>query len=748
MNKIEVLAPAGNYESFIYAINNGVNAIYLAGKSFGARANASNFTNDELISMIEYAHLMDVKVYVTVNTIVKDDEFNDAVDFVRFLYVNNVDAVIVQDLGLMDEIIRLFPELDVHASTQVNVHSLAQAQFLKELGVKRIIMARETSINVIKEICDKVDIEVEVFVHGALCMSYSGNCYFSSMMGDRSGNRGRCAQPCRLMYDLEGSEDQKYFLSPKDLMTIDYVNEYRNAGVTSFKIEGRMRRPEYVGLAVRAYVDALNGSNNNYEKELKLMYNRDFTKGYAFGETNANFTNINSSNHIGIEIGNVTGYRKSYATILLNEVVSIGDSLRFLDDEIDAITVSEMYVDGIFRDIAFPGEEIKVRVHKPINDDVVVLKTTDGKLVKMIQDTPAKLIPITGELKVINQKLVLEISDGKNKVVQSTEMDVIPAKNTDYNERIISNINKTGGTIYYFENIKAPNEAVFLPIKEINELRRRTLNKLDECRKDRLPRIINELNYTSPVIQNEKKLIVKVRTKEQYEKAVNAGINNIIVENNKLISQDGIKHYYASPRIFRKNDNFNATNNLGNIHSQELSGVYLNVFNSRTVNLFHRLGVKLVGLSIELSYDEIKQLVKTYESLYGLKPNLMIMGYGYYELMIMKHCLINKAEGLDKMFCNKCFDKQYYLNDNKGSSFPLLNDGQCHLSLLNNKRINLIKHIKELQEIGVNNLLLDFTIESEIDDILNAYKKAFEYDFTDDLLLEDATYGHYKIGVL
>jgi putative protease len=748
MNRVEVLAPAGNYDSFIYAINNGANAIYLAGKSFGARANASNFTNEELVSMIDYAHQVDVKVYVTVNTIIKDEEFDDAVSFVRFLYINNVDAVIVQDLGLMDEIIHRFPELDVHASTQVNVHSLAQAQFLKELGVKRIIMARETSINVIKEICDKVDIEVEVFVHGALCMSYSGNCYFSSMMGDRSGNRGRCAQPCRLIYDLEDGEEQKYFLSPKDLMTIDYVNEYRNAGVTSFKIEGRMRRAEYVGLAVRAYVDALNGSNNDYEKELKLMYNRDFTKGYAFGEANTNFTNINSSNHIGIEIGNVTGYRKLYTTILLKEEVSIGDSLRFLDDEIDAITVSEMYVDGIFRNTANPGEEIKVRVHKPINDDVVVLKTTDGKLVKMIQETPSKQIPITGELKVINQKLVLEITDGNHKVVESSEMEVSPAKNSDYNERIVSNINKTGGTIYYFENIKAPDETIFLPIKEINELRRRALSKLDECRKVKKQRIINEINYTSPIVQNEKKIIVKVRNKEQYEKAVNAGIKNIIIENNKLIEQDGINHYYSSPRIFRKNDNFNATNNLGNIHSQELSGVYLNVFNSRTVNLFHRLGINLVGLSIELSYDEMKQLVDTYKNLYGIKPNLMIMGYGYYELMIMKHCLINKAEGLDKMFCNKCFEKQYYLRDNKGLRFPLLNDGQCHLSLLNNKRINLLKHINELQEIGVNSLLLDFTIESDIDDILKVYIQAFEGNYTDDLLLDDSTYGHYKIGVL
>ena len=418
MANLEVLAPAGNIEAFNSAINNGADAIYIGGVAFGARANASNFTNDELIKMINYAHLLGVKIYVTVNTLIKDSEFDDAIKFVEFLYLHNVDAIIVQDLGLMDEVIRRFPDFDVHASTQVNVHSIQQAVFLKELGVKRIIMARETPINTIKEICAKVDIEVEVFVHGALCMSYSGNCYLSSIIGKRSGNRGRCAQPCRLLYDLD-DDNKSYLLSPKDLMTIDYLEALKEAGVHSLKIEGRMRRPEYVGLAVKAYKDALNNNNNDYHEKLALMFNREFTKGFMFNETNTAFTNTNSSNHIGIRVGKTISGKNKYVNILLEKEVALGDSLRLVGS--DAVTISEMYVNGEFRKEAKPGDIVRIRTHNEIDEGIEVLKTTDARLVEWINATPSKKIPINGCLKLIDNHLVLAVTDGKNHTQAASE---------------------------------------------------------------------------------------------------------------------------------------------------------------------------------------------------------------------------------------------------------------------------------------------------------------------------------------
>ena len=229
MKDVELLAPVGNKEALIGAINAGANAVYLAGKKFGARAFSNNFEEENLIDAIRYAHLRGVFVYVTVNTLIFDDEIEDLLKFTDVLVENHVDALIVQDLGMIDLMIRRYPMTDIHASTQMNIHNIKQVKFLKKLGVKRIVMARETPLSIIKQIKKNIDIELEVFVHGALCVSYSGNCLMSSMLGGRSGNRGECAQPCRLAYrlykDNQMISNQSYLLSTKDLMTIEYIDQ-------------------------------------------------------------------------------------------------------------------------------------------------------------------------------------------------------------------------------------------------------------------------------------------------------------------------------------------------------------------------------------------------------------------------------------------------------------------------------------------------------------------------------------------
>ena len=251
--RTEILSPAGNKESFISAIHHGCDAIYIGGLKFGARAQAQNFTIDEIIELINYAHLYEVKVYVTVNTLIKDEEFLEAVSFVKQLYINNVDAIIVQDIGLASYLLKVFPDIVLHASTQMNIHSFDQALFLKNLGFKRIVLARECKYELIKKIKQEIDIELEVFVHGALCMSYSGNCLMSSVIGKRSGNRGKCAQPCRLLYSLNDSNKPSYLLSPKDLMTLNDLDKLLDLNIDSLKIEGRMKRKEYVGLVTQIY---------------------------------------------------------------------------------------------------------------------------------------------------------------------------------------------------------------------------------------------------------------------------------------------------------------------------------------------------------------------------------------------------------------------------------------------------------------------------------------------------------------
>lgn len=747
MAKMEILAPAGNYESFIQAINNGADAIYLAGKTFGARASATNFSNEELYEMIKEAHLMGVKIYVTVNTVIKDDEFNDAINFIKDLYLHDVDAVIVQDLGLMDEAIRRFPDLDVHVSTQVNVHSVEQTVFLKNLGVKRVILARETSLKVIKEIVKNVDIEVEVFAHGALCMSYSGNCYLSSFNGGRSGNRGRCAQPCRLTYDLD-NKGNAYHLSPKDLMTIDHLDELKAAGVHSLKIEGRMRRPEYVGLAVKAYRDALDNHNTNYKKDLALMFNREFTKGYMFNEDNALFSNIKSSNHIGLEVGKVVRSDYPYAFIKLTDEVNLGDSLRIMSSSIDAVTISEMYVDGDFTRNAKINDVIKVRVHKDLDIDSIVLKTTDSELLDKIASTPSKKIELNAQLDLQDNYLVLSITDGINTVIKKTDSQIQEARNSEFNNRIIAQINKTGDSIYYFKDIIGLDTPIFLPIKEINNLRREAIEEMNKLRISRPSKRINEIEYQGVDITHDRRLYAKINRQNDLDKVRNSGINYVITENN-INETNNTNIYHISPRIHRRNANYNASGNIGNINSNcYLSNVYLNVFNARTVNLFHRLGVKTIGLSIELNKFEIENLVKTYRQLYKTSPNLLVMVYGYYEMMILKHCPINKAENEDKMFCNKCMEKQYYLTNQSNDKYPLANDGACHLRVLNNKPVNLISELNELENIGVSNFLMDFIIEENIEEIAVQFKKAFDDTTKEYKPLDIYTLGHYREGII
>lgn len=751
MNKVELLAPVGSKEAMICAINNGADAIYLGGMNFGARAYANNFTNEEIAEAINYCHRLGVFAYVTVNTLIKDSEFSEALAFVKFLYVNNVDAVIIQDLGLLNAIKSLYPDLVIHASTQMNVHSVSQAKTLLALGVKRIVLARETPLDIVKDIASLPGLEVEVFVHGALCFSYSGNCYYSSLIGKRSGNRGRCAQPCRMLYALDEVTDNQYLLSTKDLMTIDYLDDLISAGVSSLKIEGRMKRPEYVGVVVKAYKEALDKKPDPLaKKNLALMFNREFTKGFINNETNRDFTNIKSPNHIGIEVGKVIKVDRNNAYIKLTEPINNNDSLRILSSKEDAITLNGINVNGKIVKSANPGEVIKVYTHHIIDNNAIVLKTSDAKLIDEINRVPRKQIALSGELSINNKHLVLTVSDGINIVTTISETEIQDANNETVLARMLEQIKKTNNTNYYFANLIAKLPNVFLPIKDINELRRQALTKLDEVRAMIKPVRFGKYQGSKLNIMQEQHLFVKVRTEKQLTQAIALGIKEIIVEDKNFLfyQKDDIKISLMRPRINyqSKTLEYAGTNNLDFQGSKEISGPYLNIFNSYAVNLMHSQGFKIVSLSIELSQKEIQNLLDQYRLTYQENPNVMVMVYGHYDLMISKHCMINKALGLNQKGCRKCYEKQYYLKDRLGVRYPLIDDGTCNLKILNDKPVVLIDYIKALKQAGVNNFLLDFTIEEDVTNILKAYLAAFKNQSF--ALNINSTLGHFQEGVL
>ena len=330
---VELLSPVGDFECLKAAVQNGANAVYFGANLFSARAFATNFDDEELENAINYAKLRGVKTNLTLNTLIKNDEFEDAFSLAKKAYEYGIDAIIVQDLGLAKTLIDNFPDLDIHASTQMTTTNLEGVKELENLGFKRVVLARECSLSEIENICKNSNIEIEVFMHGALCISYSGQCLFSSMVGGRSGNRGKCAQPCRLPYSLIDNEekllDKGYLLSPRDLCTLEYLPKLINSGVISFKIEGRMKSPVYVATVTRIYrkyIDLaekyLNKEISEYiidekdKKDLIQVFNRGgFSSGHLADIPNKELIFKDKPNNMGIYLGKLINYNKNKGLI-------------------------------------------------------------------------------------------------------------------------------------------------------------------------------------------------------------------------------------------------------------------------------------------------------------------------------------------------------------------------------------------------------------------------------------------------
>ena len=343
---VELLAPAGSKEALIAAIESGANAIYLAGNMFGARAYADNFDEEGMREAIRIAHLRNVLINVTVNTIVDDQELPQLADYLRFLYEAGADAILVQDLGVAKLAREIVPDLPLHASTQMTVHNLDGVLALQKLGFTRVVLSREVSLEAIKHIIDNCDVEIEVFIHGALCVCYSGQCLMSSMIGGRSGNRGRCAQPCRLPYTLVDEHDNdmlkdtagKYLLSPRDMNAIDLIPQLIDAGVASLKIEGRMKRPEYVGIVVNNYRQVIDSHyagkfhvTDKTRHDLAQVFNRDFTTAFLEKKQGRNMMSDRRPNNRGIMLGRVMEYDSAtgFVTMKLSDSLSVGDQVDF-----------------------------------------------------------------------------------------------------------------------------------------------------------------------------------------------------------------------------------------------------------------------------------------------------------------------------------------------------------------------------------------------------------------------------------
>ena len=683
MKKPEILSPAGNMECLKAAILAGCDAVYLGGYMFGARSFAGNFSNEELIEAIKYAHVYGVKVYVTVNTLIYENEVDTFIEYIRFLYINNVDAVIVQDIGMMDLIIQMFPDFEVHASTQMHIHNLEATKLVESLGVKRVVLARETSIDDIKKIKENTNIELEIFVHGALCISYSGQCLMSSLIGNRSGNRGTCAGTCRQRYDVLDKNKNKrndldYNLSTKDLNSLDNIGKLIDIGVDSLKIEGRMKSASYVYLVTKLYREAVDSYieegkvhiNLNNLNDLKKTFNRMFTRGFLFNTNNNDIINPYRPNHLGIEIGKVIKTDKNKIYIKLTEELSLNDGIRFIGKEDSGMIVTKMEINHRRVVNAKKDDVVTLYINSKITINSIVVKTTDYLLNKKIEHEIrnfSRKIMLKGNLIAkLGEPISMFITDGNIEIIKK---GIIPEKainSSSTKEQIEKQIYRTGNTAFEFEEFSIELEDnLFIPIKALNDLRREILNDF-ALERSKIKRSYQEGIYKRNVkeynVENIKSIYIQ--TTEQYEKIKDKDYKYIYMDN--LIYDDisDERKKLKLPRVittFKNYDDPLLVGELGSIfrYKNVDTDFSLNVVNSYSVALLENLEVNRVTVSYELTYKQLEDMIEGYKKRYNENPNLAIIIYAKEEMMISKFNLLEYYDIEDYGYLKDRFNNLY-----------------------------------------------------------------------------------------
>ncbi len=693
MNKIELLAPAGNFACLVAAVQSGADAVYLSGKAFGARSFADNFDEFELEKAVDYCHLRDTKIYVTVNTLVLDAEMPELREYLIFLNNIGVDAIIVQDMGVVKVAREIVPELPIHASTQMTVHNSDGVKMLEELNVKRVVLARETSIDNIKEIAKKTKAELEVFAHGALCMCYSGQCLMSSIIGGRSGNRGKCAQPCRLPYSINNGKSKKFFMSLKDLSSIEHISTLSEIGVSSLKIEGRMKGPAYVAAVVGIYRKYIDNPHSAEKSDIELL-DRIFNRG---GVTDGYLTQKLGKEMFAFDKPD-NPYLKGSDVIeqeLLNKIksetrkISLNCCVKIRLGEKPHITISGK---NIFEE--YICDTIVEKAQKtPITDETVKLQ-----------------ISKTGGTPFEFSEIKIELDDG-----------------------------------------------VFITAATLNLMRRTVLEhfeqKLVKSFKRQNPKIVEEVVDNN--IKTHSGFVCEVTSFEQFEAVKNQDFTqfyiplHIIEQNLGAITQYKEKTVVVLPAITQDDVATNIYNrakllldkgfyaimalNLSQIQAfknyRVLGGFRLNIFNSDALNFYKSLGLEAAELSPELNLRQIEKIKKVI--------SVQTMVYGRLPLMVTENCIIRNDS---KCPCNG----NNTITDRLGMVFPVIKDGtSCRSVILNCKKTFMGFDLDKLNNAGVDLFRIYFTDETpeECGRICNTFFRNEKYR------PQDFTGGHYSKGV-
>ena len=706
----ELLAPAGNMEALRAAVSNGCDAVYLGLEKFGARAYSDNFTIESLAEAIDYAHLRDVKIYVTMNTIVFEDEIADMEEQLEQLNAIGVDGIIVQDLAVFDYVAGNFVDMEVHCSTQMGIDDLEGTLLFKEMGAYRVVMAREVDIADVKQIRKAAKIPIEVFVHGALCVSYSGNCLMSGLIGYRSGNRGRCVGSCRKPYELLDRETglsfgTSYLLSMKDLNTIDHIEELKS--IDSLKIEGRMKEPAYVANVVKRYREALDGDIRQTDKDaLQKTFNRTYTEGYMFGEEPGNITNIQRPNNFGYEIGKVRGSYKGMYEIALTKTLHQNDIIRIDHENEDVnLSVARLYDrDGMLINQA--DKTCYIKIKEKLSPGDVVYKTKDYLFYKELEadlDKEFRRFPL--DLKVYaypGAALVIDAEGfGLQYLYESEEILEEAVNNPTDREQVVKHLSRLGDTVFTLGDVEFESYNAFVPAKLLNSARRQIVQGLYDAKlakwKKRMKEDVPRESIAFPL--QKPYLTATVTTQEQYDACKACGIKDVyfdnIIRRNQNVYEDreGELLLGGYGGIYRYRD----TNPFVTDYS-------LNVVNAASCYDLYRLGAKRVTLSYELNRRQIQELIASYEEVNGGNPALEMIVYGRAPLLFTKYCPLKKMGQ-----CGSCRKRSYELKDEYGE-FPVLNHEDCSTTILNGKVLNLLDEMPQID--GVEAFRINFTIES------------------------------------
>lgn len=800
--KPELLSPAGSMEALVAAVQSGADAVYLGGKRFNARQYASNFDDEALREAVKYAHLRGVKVYITLNILVSDRELEEAFEYLLFLYNIGVDAVIVQDMGIASIIRETFPDFEVHASTQMTIYNLEGVKMLEDLGISRVVLARELSLKEVEYINSRSNIEVEVFIQGALCMCYSGQCLMSSIIGGRSGNRGRCAQPCRLGYSIVDREDenrvyrQGYLLSPRDLFTLEHMDRLLDARVNSFKIEGRMKRPEYVAAVTSIYRKAIDEylrygrirDIEQGEKTIGKVFYRGFTKGYIFGTCKDEFLSCERPDNRGIYIGKVKSYdsRNGRVIIKLEDQLNLGDGIEFDTYRGGSFgtRVTSIKSGGKHRDSGEAGEAVEIDFKGQLKEGDRVFKTYDRMLMENLKENFSRenvRIPVhlAARFKVGTPSELYVWDEKGHSVFVKGRKDVEKAVNVPVNRvRIKEQLNRTGGTPYFVEGMEIDMDGeIFISISELNGLRREAFDRLS-CERIRTDR--QELSVTAKqkleeltgTVGDEKcsdkvYLAVETGNSEIISSLIQAGADIVFLrysdELGQKIQEVGAagKLYLKLPLVTRRKEMekikgfmreygslFDGieVSNTGQIYlCKQLDdrlkvhgGATLNILNRMSAKAFYRWGCDSVTLSPELNLSQIKGLASDSSAL------CEVVVHGRFRLMTIEYPLL---EGLPQ-------GVSYGLKDRKNMIFPLYLDGTGRVEICNSQPLFMLDKMDDVKKSGVEGIRLIHRDE-EIGcflELVKNYKKAIsggEYDegLTELYIQQGITRGHFYRGV-